>query len=112
MPSVKNMEKSEHREIIGKIFRFQTAAQRWAAEVKPEKGGVKMRLTDKEKAMIDKFMDVSDDGQFCCTCFLCDSRADNAVVGSLCRKGIFKHNCLEGKESGVYLSAEYSHQNG
>ena len=62
-----------------------------------------MNLTDKEKAMIDKFMTASDDGHFCYTCFLCDSRADNAVVGSLCRKGIFQHNGREDIDAGVEL---------
>lgn len=62
-----------------------------------------MNITDKEKAMIEKFFVASDDGKFCYTCFLCDSRGDNAVIGSLCRKGVFGHNGLEGIDAGVEL---------
>lgn len=63
-----------------------------------------MTLTRKEKAMLKKFFDVSDDGVFCYTCFLCDSHSDSAVVGSLCRKGVFRHNGLDDMDAGVELA--------
>lgn len=62
-----------------------------------------MTLTRKEKAMLKKFFDASDDGIFCYTCFLCDSHSDSAVVGSLCRKGVFRHNGLDDMDAGVEL---------
>lgn len=62
-----------------------------------------MTLTRKEKAMLEKFFGASDDGEFCYSCFLCDSHSDSAVIGSLCRKGVFRHNGLNGKDAGVEL---------
>ena len=63
-----------------------------------------MTLTRKEKAMLKKFFDASDDGVVCYTCFLCDSHSDSAVVGSLCRKGVFRHNGLDDMDAGVELA--------
>lgn len=62
-----------------------------------------MTLTRKEKAMLKKFFDASDDGVFCYTCFLCDSHSDSAIIGSLCRKGVLRHNGLGEKDAGVEL---------
>lgn len=66
-----------------------------------------MNLTEKERAMLKKFEMASDDGKFCYTCFLCDSRSDNAVVGSLIKKGVFISNGLNDMDSGVELSDNY-----
>ena len=55
-----------------------------------------LNLTKKEREMIAVFFACGYDNE-CYTCHLCFSHADNAVLASLIKKGVFKHNGLRGK---------------
>lgn len=62
-------------------------------------------FTENERNMISLFF-ACGTGTECYTCHLCFSRADNAVLGSLIKKGIFAHNGIKGIDACVYLIAD------
>ena len=64
-----------------------------------------LNLTKKEREMIAVFFACGYDNE-CYTCHLCFSHADKAVLASLIKKGVFKHNGLRGIEARVYLIAD------